>query len=143
MRVLSPRMLPRVTGLLGSTASTATRWPALEQVEPERFDERALAHAGRAGDADAQRAARVRHQRVEDLLAALGVIGARALEQRDRARDRAAVARADRCANVRSGLLRFAHRLRARTTWSTSRAAFGTAVPGPNTAATPLSRRNA
>ena len=39
MRVLSPRMLPPVTGLDGSTASTATRWPALDQVQAERLDE--------------------------------------------------------------------------------------------------------
>jgi hypothetical protein len=34
MRVLSPRMLPRVTVLLGSTASTATRWPRSVSVVP-------------------------------------------------------------------------------------------------------------
>ena len=34
IRVLSPRMLPPVTGLLGSTASTATRWPAPIRCSP-------------------------------------------------------------------------------------------------------------
>ncbi len=45
MRVLSPRMLPPVTGLLGSTASTATRCPCSTQVRPEGLDEGALADA--------------------------------------------------------------------------------------------------
>ena len=34
IRVLSPRMLPRVTVLLGSTASTATLWPCAHRCRP-------------------------------------------------------------------------------------------------------------
>ncbi len=34
MRVLSPRMLPRVRLLVGSMASTATRWPAAMRANP-------------------------------------------------------------------------------------------------------------
>ena len=34
MRVLSPRMLPPVTVLVGSTARTATRWPSAVSIEP-------------------------------------------------------------------------------------------------------------
>ena len=42
----------------GSTASTARRWPWRDEVQAERLDERRLADAGRAADADAHRRCR-------------------------------------------------------------------------------------
>ena len=68
----------------GSTASTATRWPLLDQEQAQRLDEGALADARHAGDAEAERAAGVRQQRVQQLVGARAVVGARRLEQRDR-----------------------------------------------------------
>ena len=76
MRVLSPRMLPPERALDGSTASTATRFPSADEVEPERLDERALARARHAGDADPRRPTRVRKDPVEEALRLLLVIRA-------------------------------------------------------------------
>ena len=146
MRVLSPRIEPPLRGLDGSTASTATLVTEREQVHPERFDEGALADAGRAGDAESHRVARMRHQLFEDRLAELRAIGAPALEQRDRLRQRATIAAAHAVAPglQRGGVLRAAAHARfARIAASTSRAAFGTGVPGPKTAATPPACRSA
>ena len=88
------------------------------------------------------RAARLGHERVEHLLAALAVLGASALEQRDGLRDHAPVAGAHPRDEVRGGL-ELRHARRSRIERSISRAAFGTCVPGPNTFETPCSRRNA
>ena len=70
MRVLSPRMLPPVTGLDGIDRQhrDAMALPRSAS-EPERLDEAALADARRAGDADARSRRRCRHERVEDRLA--------------------------------------------------------------------------
>ena len=65
----------------------------------------------------------------------------RALEQRDGPGDRPPVRPPDRVPIIRDGREGPAHARRARITWSTSRAASGTAVPGPKIAATPRSRR--
>ena len=82
----------------------------------------------------------VGHQRVEHLLAALAVLGAPALEQRDGLRDHAPVAGTHPRDEVRGGV-ELRHARRSRIERSTSRAAFGTCVPGPNTFDTPCSRR--
>ncbi len=52
MRVLSPRMDPPERVLDGSTASTASRSPVVEDELPERLDERALADTRGTRDAD-------------------------------------------------------------------------------------------
>jgi hypothetical protein len=57
MRVLSPRMLSPVTVEPGSTASTATRWPAAHSRSPSASISDLLADAGCARDADAGRVA--------------------------------------------------------------------------------------
>ena len=100
MRVLSPRIEPPLRVLDGSTASTATRWPALDEVQPERLDERRLPRAGRAGDADADRAAGVREHLGEQRLGVVAVVGPGRLDERDRARQRrAGHRRRRRCAS--------------------------------------------
>ena len=63
----------------------------LDEVAAERLDERRLARAGRAGDPDAHRAADVREHLGEQRLGLGAVVGARRLDQRDRARERAPV----------------------------------------------------
>ena len=52
-----------------------------DQVEPEGFDERALADARHAADADAHGVPGVRQQLFEQALRLLLVVGARALDQ--------------------------------------------------------------
>ena len=76
MRVLSPRIEPPLRALDGSTASTATRWPAVDEVQAERLDERRLAGAGRAADADARRGAGRGQELVEERDRVGAVIGA-------------------------------------------------------------------
>ena len=92
IRVLSPRIEPPVRAEEGSTASTATLWPLLDQVHAERVDGGGLADAGRAGDADADRLAGVGQQRLHQIARRGLMIGAPALDQRDGARQRRAVA---------------------------------------------------
>ena len=61
-------MLPPLMPLDGSTASTATRRPARTKMQAQRFDERALADARCAGDANANRLSGVRQQPRQQLL---------------------------------------------------------------------------
>ena len=87
MRVLSPRIDPPDRALDGSTASTATRCPSSIDVLAEAVDERGLADAGRAADADADRAAGRRRSTASSRSTRLGaVVGARRLDQGDRPR---------------------------------------------------------
>ena len=60
----------------------------VDEVEPERLDERRLPRAGRAADADPHRATGRGKQLVEQRDRLLAVIGARRLDERDRARAR-------------------------------------------------------
>jgi hypothetical protein len=76
-------------------ASTATRWPLRDQVQAQRLDEGALADAGHAGDAEAERLAGVRQQFGQQRVGLRAVVGAGGLEQRDRLGDGAALAAAD------------------------------------------------
>ena len=55
--VLSPRIEPPLRAEVGSTASTAMRWPRSITWRPERLDGGRLAHARHAGDAEPDRAA--------------------------------------------------------------------------------------
>jgi hypothetical protein len=129
-------MLPPVTGLDGSIAAPQAL-PA--RMGERRLDERALSDA--RGPVPARMPRPFGHERVEHLLAELAVVCAPALEQRDGLRDHAPVAGAHPRDVVRGGLdLR--HARRSRIDRSTSRAALGTCVPGPNTFETPCSRRN-
>ncbi len=48
IRVLSPRIEPPVRAEEGSTASTATLWPLLDQIHAEHIDGGRLADAGRS-----------------------------------------------------------------------------------------------
>ena len=64
----------------------------LDEVSAERLDERRLARAGRAGDADAHGAADVGEDLGEERLGVGAVVGAGRLDERDRARQRAPVA---------------------------------------------------
>ena len=92
MRVLSPRIEPPVRLEDGSTASTATLWPCAGERGAERVDGGRFAGAGRAGDAEPHRLAGQRQQFLHQLVRLLAVIGALALDQRDGARQRRAVA---------------------------------------------------
>src|ERR1700722_8975469 len=86
MRVLSARIEPPVRAEEGSTASTATRWPAPVRYVPiaSTVVDLPTPGAARAGQ-------EIRHQRARRLL----VIGALRLDQRDRAREHGALAGAD------------------------------------------------
>ena len=64
-------------------------------VRAERVDGGGLAGAGRAGDAEAYGVAGRRQQFLHQMMRALAVVGALALDQRDGARQRGAVAGAD------------------------------------------------
>ena len=92
MRVLSPRIEPPETLDDGSIASTATRWPCVDQEQAERFDEGRLADAGDAGDAQAHRVAGVGEKRVEQGVGSMAVVGAGGFEERDGLGDGAALA---------------------------------------------------
>ena len=95
MRVLSPRIEPPLRVLDGSTASTATRWPCV--------DERAAPSASMNVDLpDAGRAARCRpgptppvrgSSVVEQRVGLVAVVGPGRLDERDRPRQRPPVAR--------------------------------------------------
>ena len=87
MRMRSPSTAPPVSGLEGSIATTATRWPRVEQLAQQRVDERRLACARRPGDADDVRACRA--LRRDGSAADRAAIGAPFSSARDRARDRA------------------------------------------------------
>ena len=63
MRTRSPRIAPPVNGLVGSTAMTPTVSPLRRAFRRQPIDERALAGAGRAGDADQIGAAGAREDR--------------------------------------------------------------------------------
>ena len=95
MRVLSPRIEPPVRVEDGSTASTATLWPCAGEISAERVDGGRLAGAGRAGDAEPHRLAGQRQQFLHQKVRLLAMVGALALDQRDGARQRRAVAGAD------------------------------------------------
>ena len=135
-------MLPPCDGTARIDRQHRDLMAALEQVDPEALDESALADAGRAGNAHAHRPARVRHEFFENRPAALGLFRSLAFEQGDGFRHGLSVAAANGLGLFFRGASALAHELRARITWSTSRAAPGTAVPGPKIAATPLLFRN-
>ncbi len=63
----------------------------LDQGEPQRLDEGALAHARHAADAQAERPARVRQQLGEQRVGLRAMVGTRGLQQRDRLGDGAAL----------------------------------------------------
>src|SRR5580765_8435663 len=64
-------------------------------MDAERLDERALPDARNAAHADAGGAARVRQEELEQALRVALVVGTRALDERDRLRERAAIAAPD------------------------------------------------
>ena len=92
MRVLSPRIEPPVRLDDGSTASTGDLVALAGERGAERVDGGGLAGAGRAGDAEPHRLAGRRQQFLHQQVRLLAVIGALALDQRDGARQRGAVA---------------------------------------------------
>src|SRR5439155_12371693 len=121
--------------------------PETDQMEAESLDEGALAHPGHAAHADAGGAARVGEHELEEPLRRALVVGARALDQRDRLGERAAAPRTH-VGGQRLGAARRRWRHYAAVpppspiSWSTRRAAFGIFVPGPKIAFTPaLSRK--
>ena len=65
---------------------------AFDQAPAERLDERRFAHAGRAGDADANGLPRMREQGIEQALGRGAVVVAGRFEQRNRRRERPPVA---------------------------------------------------
>jgi hypothetical protein len=147
MRVLSPRIEPPERRELGSTASTATRLPPGNELEPEALDEGRLADAGHTGDADAQRRLGRHRQGGEQRVGAPAMLGSLRFEQRDRLGHRPApdLGRTGRD-RVDESLIggrqgrRRGHRLAAAaqcaaTAWricsSTSLALAGIGVPGP------------
>ena len=73
MRTRSPRIAPPVNGLVGSTATTPTVLPRAAQLGDQAVDERALAGAGRAGDADEVRAAGVGEDAADEVGALRGI----------------------------------------------------------------------
>ena len=145
MRVLSPRMLPPLTGLLGSTASTATRWPRSTRWSPRASISVLLPTPGGPVMPTRTAPAARRHEPVEDLPAAKSASSGRVLSRSVMAfatARRSPARTAAHHSSARRGLMRRRARSRtSRTAASTSRAAFGTGVPGPKTAATPCSRR--
>ena len=84
----SPSSAPCVNGEEGSIDSTPTVRPASRREPRQRADQRRLADPGRPGEADDLGAAGVR----VDLADELPALGAVVLDERDRARERAAVA---------------------------------------------------
>jgi hypothetical protein len=115
-------------------ASTATRWPA-DQVQAQRLDEGALAHARHAADAQAQRLAGVRQQRGQQRIGLRAVVGAGRFEQGDGLGDGAAPGHAPSRRQARIGHVR--HSAGDSCPWafricsSTSLALAGIGVPGP------------
>src|SRR5262249_12893085 len=110
----------------------------VDEVHTERFDERRLAGTRRAADTDTRRATRRRHELVEQGRGFLAMICTRRLDERDRARQGTAIAGAYRVGELGHAALR-----PVRTNARISDAARGMLLPGPNTAATPASRKNA
>ena len=96
IRTRSPSRAPPVNGLVGSTAITPTVWPGTADLRGEPIDERALARAGRAGDADEIRAAGPWERSCRISSAPAGRL---VLDERDRPRDRARVAASTRSAS--------------------------------------------
>ena len=92
-RIRSPSSAPCVNGLDGSTEITPTVCPSARTWRTSADDEARLADAGRAGEAD-----RVRAPRSAGRASATTLVGERVavLDERDRAGERARVARADR-----------------------------------------------
>ena len=141
MRVLSPRIEPPERLELGSTASTATRWPASMTWRPNALDESRFPDPGGTADAEPYRPPGFGQQRVQKRIRLLPVVGARGLDQRDRARQRPAFA----CQHRRSkaGRVVLLHACRSpppgaqaasaapRTRPRISAAAAGIFVPGP------------
>ncbi len=87
---------------------------ALDQEHAERVDGGGFADAGRAGDADADRLAGVWQQRLHQIARRGLVIAAPAFDQRDRARQRRAVAGAEvfgEFLDIEGGILRQGHAL--------------------------------
>ena len=92
MRTRSPSMAPPLNGLVGSTASTPTDVAGLAPPRDEAVDQRALARARRAGDADEKRASRSREQLAHERGPLIGVV----LDERDAACNAARIAGEDR-----------------------------------------------
>ena len=92
MRVLSPRIEPPLRVLDGSTASTATRWPSATTCSPSASMKVDLPAPG-APEMPMRIAAPVcgKHLR-EQRFGFFAVVGTRRLHERDRTRQRAAVA---------------------------------------------------
>ena len=88
MRTRSPRIAPPVNGLVGSTAITPTVSLGVPGFGREPIDERALAGAGRPGDANEIGPAGVR----KDVADQAGRGGGLVLDQRDGAGHRPHVA---------------------------------------------------
>ena len=84
MRVLSPRMLPPESWLLGSIGEHGDLLSVFaNQIGAQHFNHAALARAGNAGDADANGVAAMGKAVFDNLLGQLPVSLARALDQRD------------------------------------------------------------
>ena len=145
MRVLSPRMLPPVTGLLGSTASTATRWPFDQQCRPRSVSMKVLLPTPGGPVMPTRSAPGVGDQLLEDRLALRArPVGSRALEQV------MALAMARRSpAGSRRGRPEFgvrapglAHPADRSDHLQHLAGAFGHGVPGSEDRRDPFSRRN-
>ena len=127
----------------GSTASTATRCPAPVSRVPERLDERRLADAGHAADPDPVRAAR--RAAAAPAAAAAPPRGGRArvdstsvIARASTARDPSSTPLASAgTSGVRRGISRRASAVASFSSRSTAASAI--TVPGPNTAAAPIS----
>lgn len=115
--------------------------PGPGQIRAELVDEGRLADTGNAGDADAPRAARVRKQLDQQLLRLRPVVLPVGLDERDRPRQQAAVAREDTLASAPTSILRG----KVQDSWAVSCpmrsiAASAITVPGPKIAAAPAAR---
>ena len=88
----SPSSAPCVNGLDGSTDTTPTSRPSARTLPDERRDEARLADAGRPGEPDRVRAAGRRVHVADHLVGERVAV----LDERDRARERAPVAGAQR-----------------------------------------------
>src|SRR4051794_3534680 len=114
--------------------------PVRGEVDAELVDERRLADAGDAGDADASRVTGMGQQLDEQLLGLFAMVGPPRLDERDRPRDRSPVPVAD----TRSQLPRVerGHQTAScsRSLRSISNADSAITVPGGKMAAAPAAR---
>ena len=111
MRMRSPSTAPPLIGLDGSTATTATAWPCGEPGAEQRVDERRLAAAGRAGDADDPGAAGALARARRGGVVRAGASSSISVSRRASARRSPAIARSARRARPRRAAARSARPL--------------------------------